>query len=161
MLGENGFGSLEIGANSTNSAGCQAKSTPLSPIMASEVKTASPDDQLIHWLRQMSDERFRHLQVVDSAGRLINLLSQGDFGSFTWPELLLNLRDKARETIRGNFAPVRILIGSLLICVLIIFLTLKFLQTTGHLPPQCKLVKYGPFSAIWPSMVRKWVTARM
>ena len=101
------------------SGSLDAKKTPLSAIMTTEVKTASPDDQVIDWLRQMSNERFRHLPVVDADGRLINLLSQGDFVSFTWPELLLNLRDKAGETMRSNYAPVPILIGGVMVYTLI------------------------------------------
>ena len=94
--------------------------------MTREVKTASPDDHVIDWLRQMSNERFRHLPVVDADGRLINLLSQGDFVSFTWPELLLNLRDKAGETIRGKSAPIPILVGGLMIYTLVMIVLFKF-----------------------------------
>ncbi len=109
------------------SGSLDAKKTPLSAIMTSEVKTASPDDQVIDWLRQMSNERFRHLPVVDADGRLINLLSQGDFVSFTWPELLLNIRDKAGETMRGSYAPVPILIGAVMIYTLIMVALFKFI----------------------------------
>ena len=89
------------------------------------MKTATPDDQVIDWLRQMSNERFRHIPVVDADGRLINLLSQGDFVSFTWPELLLNIREKTAETLRSNYAPVPILIGGLMVYTLIILAVLK------------------------------------
>ena len=101
------------------------KKTKLSLIMTREVKTATPDDQVIDWLRQMSNERFRHIPVVDADGRLINLLSQGDFVSFTWPELLLNIREKTGETLRGKAAPVPILIGGLMVYTLIILAVLK------------------------------------
>ena len=108
------------------SGSLDAATTPLSAIMTREVKTASPDDHVIDWLRQMSNERFRHLPVVDADGRLINLLSQGDFVSFTWPELLLNLRDKAGETIRGKSAPIPILVGGLMIYTLVMIVLFKF-----------------------------------
>ena len=109
------------------SGSLDAKQTPLSAIMTSEVKTASPDDQVIDWLRQMSNERFRHLPVVDGDGRLINLLSQGDFVSYTWPELLLNLRDKAGETIRTQATPVPILLAAMLLYTLAIIAIFKIL----------------------------------
>ena len=109
------------------SGSLDAKTTPLSEIMTSEVKTASPEDQVIDWLRQMSNERFRHLPVVDSDGRLINLLSQGDFVSFTWPELLLNLREKTGETMRSNSAPIPILIGALMLYSLAMIAIFKML----------------------------------
>ena len=101
------------------------KQTPLSQIMTREVKTATPEDQVIDWLRQMSNERFRHIPVVDAEGRLINLLSQGDFVSFTWPELLLNIREKTGETLRGNSAPVPILIAGVMLYTLIMLVVLK------------------------------------
>ena len=100
--------------------------TPLSAIMTTEVKTASPDDQVIDWLRLMSNERFRHLPVLDADGRLINVLSQGDFVSYTWPELLLNLREKASETLRGTAAPVPIMIGGMMLYSVIIIAVLKY-----------------------------------
>ena len=101
------------------------KKTPLSQIMTKEVKTATPEDQVIDWLRQMSNERFRHIPVVDSDGRLINLLSQGDFVSFTWPELLLNIREKTGETMRGTSAPVPILIAGIMLYSIIMLVILK------------------------------------
>lgn len=109
------------------SVGLNPAKTPLSKIMTSDVKTASADDQVIDWLRQMSNERFRHLPVVDADGRLINMLSQGDFVSFTWPELLLNLREKAGETIRNAGTPVPVLVAGILIYSIVMFFVLKFL----------------------------------
>ena len=64
------------------------KKTTLSEIMTKDVRCANENDEVIDWLRLMSNERFRHLPVVDSSGRLINLMSQGDFVSYTWPELI-------------------------------------------------------------------------
>ncbi len=57
------------------------KTTKLKDIMTSPVKVADKDDQLTSWLRQMSNERFRHVPVVDKSGKLINVMSQGDFVS--------------------------------------------------------------------------------
>ena len=57
------------------------KTTKLKDIMTRPVKVASKDDDLIVWLRQMSNERFRHVPVVDKTGKLINVMSQGDFVS--------------------------------------------------------------------------------
>ena len=57
------------------------KTTKLSKIMTSPVKVADKDDNLVSWLKQMSNERFRHVPVVDKSGRLINIMSQGDFVS--------------------------------------------------------------------------------
>jgi CBS-domain-containing membrane protein len=50
----------------------------------------------------MSNERFRHLPIVDESGRLMSILSQGDFVAYTWPELLVLVRKKATETFKPN-----------------------------------------------------------
>ena len=106
--------------------GLDPAKTPLSKIMTTQVKTASADDRVIDWLRQMSNERFRHLPVVDNDGRLINMLSQGDFVSFTWPELLLNLREKAGETMRNVGTPVPLLIGGIMLYSLAMLVVFKY-----------------------------------
>lgn len=107
--------------------GLDQKTTPLSSIMTSTIKTARPDDQVIDWLRLMSNERFRHLPVLDDDGRLINILSQGDFVAYTWPDLLLLFREKASETVRGPAAPLPILIGGFMLYSLMMIALLKFL----------------------------------
>lgn len=77
-------------------------STKLSDIMTTDPRTAHEDDDVVDLLRLMSNERFRHLPIVDESGRLISILSQGDFVAYTWPELLLLVRKKAKETLRPN-----------------------------------------------------------
>ncbi len=78
------------------------KNTKLSAIMTTDLKLAKADDNLIDWLRQMSNERFRHLPVVDDDGALIGIMSQGDFVSYTWPELLNRVKEHARATFNVN-----------------------------------------------------------
>ena len=77
--------------------GMNAKTTKLREIMTSPVKVADKDDELVGWLRQMSNERFRHVPVVDKGGKLINIMSQGDFVSYTWPDLLYQVKELAKE----------------------------------------------------------------
>jgi CBS domain-containing protein len=74
------------------------KVTRLAEIMTTEVKVAKSDDNLLAWLRQMSNDRFRHLPVVDDNGVVISMMSQGDFVSYTWPQLLSRLGEQARAT---------------------------------------------------------------
>ena len=62
--------------------------TTLDQIMTTDLKMARADDDLLDWLRLMSNERFRHLPVVDDQGIIISMMSQGDFVSYTWPELM-------------------------------------------------------------------------
>lgn len=72
--------------------------TTLSQIMTTDLKMAKAEDDLLDWLRIMSNERFRHLPVVDDQGVIISMMSQGDFVSYTWPELLGRLREQAKAT---------------------------------------------------------------
>ncbi len=101
------------------------QTTPLSSIMTPEVRTAKPDDDIVDWLRLMSNERFRHLPVVDPEGRLINVLSQGDFVSYTWPQLLGSVKEKAAETLQSPMAQIPILIGALMVYTLVMIVIFK------------------------------------
>lgn len=75
-----------------------ASTTPLSQIMTTELKIGRADDTMAEWVQQMSNERFRHLPIVDDDGTLINIMSQGDFVSYTWPQLLTIAKDQAVAT---------------------------------------------------------------
>ena len=72
--------------------------TTLDQIMTTDLKMARADDDLLDWLRLMSNERFRHLPVIDDQGVIISMMSQGDFVSYTWPELMGRLKEQARAT---------------------------------------------------------------
>lgn len=78
------------------------KTTKLSEIMTTDLKVAHADDDLLDWLRQMSNDRFRHLPVVDEHGTIISIMSQGDFVSYTWPQLLGRLKEQTRATFELN-----------------------------------------------------------
>lgn len=62
--------------------------TCLAEIMTSNPRVGRENDELLDWLRIMSNERFRRLPVVDAEGRLIQVMTQGDFVSYTWPDLM-------------------------------------------------------------------------
>jgi CBS-domain-containing membrane protein len=99
------------------------KKTKLRDIMTTDLKLAKADDDLIDWLRQMSNERFRHLPVVDNDGTLIGIMSQGDFVSYTWPELLGRVKEQAKATFAINpsiFAAIGA--GIILLLVMIVAL---------------------------------------
>jgi CBS domain-containing protein len=68
--------------------------TPVAAVMTTDVKVANASDEVVAWLRQMSNERFRHVPVVDGDGQLVHMMSQGDFVSYTWPELLTRLKEE-------------------------------------------------------------------
>lgn len=74
------------------------RTTRLAEIMTTDLKIAKADDNLLDWLRIMSNERFRHLPIVDDAGVLTSMMSQGDFVSYTWPELFQRLGEQSKAT---------------------------------------------------------------
>ncbi|MEM6782090.1 MAG: CBS domain-containing protein [Pseudomonadota bacterium] len=97
--------------------------TPLSEIMTAEVRVAKEDDNLIDWLRIMSNERFRHLPVVDEDGKLVNMMSQGDFVSYTWPELFSRIKENTAATFGSTYQIILIIFGILLYSLAIVFFT--------------------------------------
>ena len=97
------------------------KKTKLKQIMTSPVKVADKDDELVNWLRQMSNERFRHVPVVDKNGKLINVMSQGDFVSYTWPNLLYQVKELAKENYPRINQIVLVLIGFMVYTIILLF----------------------------------------
>jgi CBS domain-containing protein len=83
--------------------GLDPNKTRISAIMTKDLKLASGDDSVVDWLRIMSNERFRHLPIIDEKGVLVNLMSQGDFVSYTWPQLLVTIKEKAQGSFLDRF----------------------------------------------------------
>lgn len=96
----------------------EPEKTTLSEIMSNKVKTAREEDDVIDWLHTMSNERFRHLPVVNDEGKIINMMSQGDFVAHTWPDLYEN----AKNNIKGRLAR-----SLQIVLVLFAIITLGFL----------------------------------
>ena len=101
------------------------KTTKLKQIMTSPVKVARKDDNLLTWLRQMSNERFRHVPVVDKDGKLINVMSQGDFVSYTWPNLMYQVKEIAKENYFKANQVVLIILSLLIYTVITTVLAIK------------------------------------
>ena len=99
--------------------------TKLKQIMTSPVKVAKKDDNLLSWLRQMSNERFRHVPVVDKDGKLINVMSQGDFVSYTWPNLMYQVKEVAKENYFKANQVVLIVLSLLIYTVVTTVLAIK------------------------------------
>ena len=83
--------------------GMDAKTTKLSEIMTENPRLAREDDDMVDWLRIMSNERFRRLPVVDKDGRIKAVFTQGDFVSYTWPDLIYQMRSIATATVTKNW----------------------------------------------------------
>ena len=77
--------------------------TKLSQIMSAGVRVANENDNLVDWMQTMSNERFRHLPIVDEQGRLVNMMSQGDFVAYTWPDLYENAKQYLKGKLERSF----------------------------------------------------------
>ena len=89
------------------------KKTKLKDIMTTDLKVAHPEDDLLDWMRQMSNERFRHLPIVDEEGKIVNMMSQGDFVSYTWPELINRVKEATKASITSGYPVVIIVVACL------------------------------------------------
>jgi CBS domain-containing protein len=70
----------------------------------------------------MSNERFRRLPVVDAEGRIQAVFTQGDFVSYTWPDLMGQAREMAKATVLRNWHIFLIGGGIMLYTVLIVLI---------------------------------------
>ena len=93
--------------------------TVVSEIMTSEIRTAKETDKLSDWLRIMSNERFRRLPVVDSDNRLVSVMSQGDFVSYTWPQLVAETKEKIGRNFQTFLIVSSILVYTLILLVIV------------------------------------------
>ncbi len=101
------------------------KTTKLKEIMTSPVKVADKDDEMVVWLRQMSNERFRHVPVVDKSGKLINIMSQGDFVSYSWPNLMYQIKEITKENYFKANQVILIILSLLVYTVVTTLLAIK------------------------------------
>lgn len=92
--------------------------TTVSEIMTTDVKVAREDDDIMDWLHVMSDKRFRRLPIVDSEGKLVNIMSQGDFVAHSWADLLEQAKENLKKRFKWAF-PVLLAILGLLALILI------------------------------------------
>jgi CBS-domain-containing membrane protein len=91
--------------------------TKLEEVMTKHIKIANQDDNALEWMRQMSNERFRHLPVIDEEGKAIAVLSQGDFMSYTWPQLMMNVKENVKMTAMSN-KQLFMIVGSIMVYTL-------------------------------------------
>lgn len=104
--------------------GRDAASTELSEIMTSNPRIAREDDDLLDWLRIMSNERFRRLPVVDTEGRIVAVMTQGDFVSYTWPELIYQGKQIVKASIARNYG-LFLVVGGIMVYSLVMILLLR------------------------------------
>ncbi|MCH2037775.1 MAG: CBS domain-containing protein [Rickettsiales bacterium] len=77
--------------------------TPLSKIMSRDVHVANENDDLVDWMHTMTEERFRHLPIVDENSKLVHMISQGDFVAWTWPDLYEKVTQDLKDKLGSSF----------------------------------------------------------
>jgi CBS domain-containing protein len=105
--------------------GLDPAKTTVSQIMTKDLKVGRGDDTILEWVRQMSNDRFRHVPIVDDNGKLINIMSQGDFVSYSWPEMFGLMKDQAVKTVMEQYQ-LYIIGGAIALYSLAMIAILKF-----------------------------------
>ena len=80
------------------------KTTKLEDIMTLNPRVANENDDVVDWLRTMSNDRFRRLPVVDADGKIKVIFTQGDFVSYTWPDLIFQASQLAKASFMKGFS---------------------------------------------------------
>ena len=101
--------------------------TVLSDIMTENPRVAREIDDLIDWLRIMSNERFRRLPVIDDNGQIKAVFTQGDFVSYTWPDLMYQMKSIATATLSKNWA-VFLIAGGVALYSLIMIIVVSMIK---------------------------------
>ena len=104
--------------------GLDAKTTQLKDIMTASPRAAHQDDDYRDWLRIMSNERFRRLPVVDEDNKVLAVMTQGDFVSYSWPDLIYKTGEAAKETLSRN-SQLAIGIAGVMVYTLIMVLVIQ------------------------------------
>jgi len=103
------------------------KETLLSSIMTENPKLARETDDMLEWLRIMSNERFRRLPVVDDQDRIKAVFTQGDFVSYTWPDLMYQMKSIATATVTKNW-PFFLIGGGIAIYSVVLILVISMMN---------------------------------
>ena len=106
-------------------AGLSAKNTKLEKIMTKNPRVANENDNVVDWLRIMSNDRFRRLPVVDEKNKIKVIFTQGDFVSYTWPNLMYQVKEIAKENYFKANQVVLIILSLLIYTVITTILAIK------------------------------------
>jgi signal-transduction protein with cAMP-binding, CBS, and nucleotidyltransferase domain len=100
--------------------GLDPTTTAITDVMSTSVHSANENDEFFDWLRIMTTERFRHLPIVDDEGKLVNMMSQGDFVSLAWPDLFDHTRQVVRERLGIPFQILMVGVAGAIITLLLL-----------------------------------------
>ncbi len=94
--------------------------TKIEDIMTPNPRVGYEDDDVLDWLRTMSNDRFRRLPVVDKKGSIKAIFTQGDFVSYTWPDLIYQMSQMTKASLTKHFNLTSILIMIMIYSIAII-----------------------------------------
>ena len=94
--------------------------TKIEKIMTHNPRVGKENDEVLNWLRIMSNDRFRRLPVVDNSGKIKVIFTQGDFVSYTWPDLFYQATQMTKASLFKHFNITSIVAMILLYSVAII-----------------------------------------
>ena len=94
--------------------------TKIEAIMTPNPRVGYEDDDVLDWLRTMSNDRFRRLPVVDEKGSIKAIFTQGDFVSYTWPDLIYQMSQMTKASLTKHFNLTSILIMIMIYSIAII-----------------------------------------
>ena len=103
--------------------GRDATTTTVGDLMTGSPRLAKETDDVLDWLRIMSNDRFRRLPVVDEEGRIKAVFTQGDFVSYTWPDMVYHAKELAKASIGRNYG-TWLIIGGIMVYSLLMILVL-------------------------------------
>ena len=84
--------------------------TRIEKIMTPNPRVGKENDEVLSWLRTMSNDRFRRLPVVDNNGKIKAIFTQGDFVSYTWPDLIYQATQMTKASLSKHFNATSIII---------------------------------------------------
>lgn len=97
----------------------------LKDVMTQNPNTASIDDAVTDCMRRMSQGRFRHMPVVDDKGKVLGLLSQGDFVAFTMGDIIARLGTNAKAGIEEGRSTPYAIVASILVYTIVLIIALS------------------------------------
>jgi CBS domain-containing protein len=89
--------------------------------MTPNPRVGRENDEVLDWLRTMSNDRFRRLPIVDENNKIKVIFTQGDFVSYTWPDLIYQATQMTKASLSKHFNATSIIIMIMIYSFAMIF----------------------------------------
>ena len=97
--------------------------TKLMDVMTVKLHTSNVQDDVQESMKRMTEQKIRHLPVIDDKGQLVGIISQGDFVYLSWSQLFQQLKSKTKTSF-FSLSQVWMLAIGLIGYVILIYITL-------------------------------------